>query len=145
MATLINKRKLAAVNKEYCEEHPGINMAQDTSVPRSQEDYITQVSQEIEGRVAKNLSQEFNRTENGILGALSCLEDFLMNPLMQGYSGTTPETSRNTYSTNQGMIEDDSQRDRHPEASIFCSQTTQNSGPEDDHDKRISKHMKTTS
>ena len=40
------------------------NLAQSSNVPRSQEDYITQVFEEIEGRVTKKLSQEFNMTEN---------------------------------------------------------------------------------
>ena len=74
-----NKRKLAALNKENCEEHPRSNLAPNSNVPRSQEDYITQVSEEIEGRVTKKLSQEFSRTENCILGALARLDDFLMN------------------------------------------------------------------
>ena len=117
MATLRNKRKLAALNKENCEKHPMSNLAQNSNAPRSQEDYITQISEEIEGRVTKKLSQEFNRTENRILGALSRLHDFLFNPLFQGYSGTAPETSRNAYGANQGTNEDDSQSDSHPEAS----------------------------
>ena len=57
MATPRNKRKLAALSKENCEEHPWINLAQKSNVPRSQEDYITQVSEEIEARVTKKLSQ----------------------------------------------------------------------------------------
>ena len=85
------KRKLAALNKENCEEHPRSILAQNSNVPRSQEDYITQVSEEIEGRVTEILSQEFSRTENRILGALACLDDFLMNPLIQGHSGDVPE------------------------------------------------------
>ena len=84
--------------------------------------------------VTKKLSQEFSRTERRKLGALSRLDDFLMNPLIQGHSGTAPETSRNAYGTNQGMNEVDSQSDFHPEAGIFQSQTTRNSGPEDGHD-----------
>ena len=96
-----NKRKLAALNKENCEEHPRSNLAQNSNVPRSQEDYITQVSEELEGRVTKKLSQEFSRTENHVLGALARLDDFLMNPLIQGHSGTAPETSRNVFSINQ--------------------------------------------
>ena len=134
MATLRNKKKFAALNKENCEEHPRSNLAQNSNVPRSQEDYITQVSEEIEGRVTKKLSQEFSRTENRILGALSRLDGFLMNLLIQGHSGTAPETSRNAYGTNQGTNEDDFQSDPHPEAGVFQSQTTQNSGPEDGHD-----------
>ena len=92
---------MAALNKENCEEHPRSNLAQNSIVPRSQEDYITQVSEEIERRVTKTLSQEFCRTENRLLGALARLDDFLMNPLCQGHSGTAPEASRNELSTTQ--------------------------------------------
>ena len=107
---------MATLNRENCEEHPRSNLAQNSNVPRSQEDYITQVSEEIEGRVTKKLSQEFSRTENRILGALARLDDLLMNPLLQGRSGTTPETSRNVLSKNQRTNEDDSQSNPHPEA-----------------------------
>ena len=96
-------------------------MASNSNVPRSQEDYITQVSEEIEGRVTKKLSQEFSRTENCILCALARLDDFLMNPLLQGHSGTTPEASRNVFSINQGTNEDDSQSKPHPEAGLLTS------------------------
>ena len=130
--TTRNKRKLAALNKENCEEHPRSNLAQNSSAPRSQEDYITQVSEEIEGRVTKRLSKEFSRTENRILGALARLDDFLMNPLLPGGSGTTPEPTRNASGINQGTNEDDSQNDPHPEASLFHGQREQNSGTERD-------------
>ena len=132
--TTRNKKKLAALNKENCEEHPRSNLAQNSSAPRSQEDYITQVSEEIEGRVTKRLSKEFSRTENRILGALARLDDFLMNPLLPGYSGATPEPTRNALSNNQGTNEDDSQNDPHPEAGLFHGQTTRNTGPEEGHD-----------
>ena len=102
MATLRNNIKLAALNKKNSEEHPRNNLAQNSNVPRSQEDYITQVSEEIEGRVTRKLSQEFSRTEDRILGALAHFDDFLMNPLIQGHSGTAPRTSRNAFGTNQG-------------------------------------------
>ena len=95
-----NKKKLAALNKENCEEHPRSNLSQNSNVPRSQEDYITQVSEEIEGRVTKKSSQEVSRTENRILGALARFDDFLMNPLLQDHSGISPETSRNMVSVN---------------------------------------------
>ena len=131
-----NNRKLATLNKDDCEEYPTSNLAQNSNVPRSQEDYITQVSEEIEGRVTKRLSKEFSRTENRILSALPSLDDFLMNPLLQGRSGTTPEPSRNALSTSQGTNEDDSQKDPHPEAGLFHGQMTQNSGLEDGHDTR---------
>ena len=129
-----NKRKLAALNKENCEEHPRSNLAQKSNVPRSQEDYINQVSEEIEGSVTKRLSKEFSRTENHKLGALARLDDFFMIPLLQGHSRTTPEPSRSALRTSQGTNEDDSQNDPHPEAGLFHGQMTQNSGPEDGHD-----------
>ena len=132
--TTRNKKKLAALNKENCEERPRSNLAQNPNAPRSQEDYITQVSVEIEGRVTKRLSKEFSRTENRILGALARLDDFLINPLLQGHSGTTPEPSRNALSTSQGTNEDDSQNDPHPEARLFHGQMAKNSDPEDGHD-----------
>ena len=114
-------------------------MAQNWKVPRSREDYIAQISEEIEGRVTKKLSQEFSRTENRVLGALAGLDDFLMNPLIQGHSGTAPEMSRNVFSTSQRTNQDNSQSDPHPEAGIFHDQTTQSSGPEDRHDTPIGK------
>ena len=137
--TTRNMRKLAALNRENCEEHPRSNLAQNSSASRSQEDYITQISEEIGGRVTKRLSKEFSRTENRILGALVRLDIFLMKPILPGCSGTTPEPSRNALNTSQGTNEDDSQNDPHPEAGHFHGQMTQNSGPEDDHDN-IVKH-----
>ena len=133
MATRNNK-KLAAINKENCEEHPRSNLPQNSNVPRSQENYITQICEEIERKVTKKLWKEFSRTESRILGALARLDDFLMNPLIQGHSITAPETSRNAFRTSQGTNEDDSQSDPHPEAGVFNNQTTQDSGPKDGHD-----------
>ena len=113
------------------EEYPRSTLAQNTHVPESQEDYIKQVSGEIEGRVTKKLSKVFSKTESPILGALSRLDEFLLNPLIQGHSGSAPETSRNAYGVNRGTNEDDSQSDSDPEAKVSQSQTTQNSGPND--------------
>ena len=91
------------------------------------------MSEEIEGKVTKKLSQELSRTENRILDALTLLEDFLINPINQGYFGTAPETSRNVSATSQGTNEDDSQSNPHLEAGILNNQMTQNSGPDDGH------------
>ena len=129
-----NQKKLATSNKENCEEHPMTNFAQNSNVPRSKENYITQFSEEIGGKVTKKLLQDFSRTENGILGALARLGNFLMKPLVQGQSGTAPETSRKVFSLSQRTNEDNSQSNTHPEAGIFNNHMTQNSGPEDGHD-----------
>ena len=141
MSTRRDNRKLVALNKENCEEHPRSNLILNSNLATSQEDYITQVfgEMEIEGRVRNKLSQEFSRTQSRILGALSRLDDFVMNRLSQGHSGTAPEAARYANDTKQGTKKDDSQSDPHPEAGIFQSQTTRNSGPGDGH------HMVTSS
>ena len=131
MATLRNKRKLAAVTRETQEENPRNGQSRNTSVPRINEEYSTQVSKEIGGRVSKKLSQEFSRTESRILGALTKLDEFLSNQQTHTHFETVPGTFRNTNVENQGTNEDDSQSDPHPEAGIFRGQTTQNLGPKD--------------
>ena len=115
MATLRNKRKLAAVTRESQEENPRNGQSRNTSVPRINEEYITQISEEIEGRITKKLSQEFNRIESRILGALSKLDEFLLNQQIRTHSETVPGTFRNINVENQGTNEDDSQSDPHPE------------------------------
>ena len=139
MVTLRNKRKLAAVTRETQEENPRNGLSRNTSVPRINEEYITQVSEEIEGRISKKLSQEFGRTESRILGALTKLDKFLSNQRIHTLFETVPGTFRNTNVENQGTNEDDSQSDPHPEAGIFRGQTTQNLGPKDCCDKIILK------
>ena len=131
MATLRIKRKLAAVTRERQEEHPRNGQSRNTSVPRINEEYITQVFEEIESRFTEKLSQEFNRIESRILGALSKLDEFLLNPQITTHSETVPGTFRNTNVENQGTNEDDSQSDPHPEAGIFCGHITQNSNLEE--------------
>ena len=70
MTTLRNKQKFAVVTAETQEEHPKNGQSRYTSIPRINEEHITQVSEETEGRVTKKLSQDFSRTESRILGAL---------------------------------------------------------------------------
>ena len=82
-------------------------------------------SKEKEGRITKKLSKEFSRTESRILGAVSQLDEFLKNPLLQSHSGFATETSRNALNINNGLNEDASQGDLHPEARVSQSQTTQ--------------------
>ena len=79
MAALRNKRKLAAVSSETPENRKN-SQSQNTLNPGMVEEYIPQISKEIEGRVTKKLFQEFSRTESRFLGALSKLDEFLLNP-----------------------------------------------------------------
>ena len=108
----------------------------------SYEQFATYLEKELElnGLEAPDELQIITVSQNAtntnaahILGALSRLGDFLMNPLIQGHSGTAPETSQNEYDTNQGMAKDNSLSDLLPKAGIFHKQTTRNSGPEDGH------------
>ena len=113
MATFRNKRKVAAMAREK-QESPRNNPLQNSAAPGITEDYIAQVSEEIEGRVTKKLSQEFSRTESRLLGGLSKLDEFLLNPQILTFSRTTPGTFRNTGVENQEPSGDRSQNDFHP-------------------------------
>ena len=115
MATFRNKRKLAVVTRETQEEHPRNGQSRNTSIHRINEEYITQVSEEIEGRVTKELSQEFSRTESRILVALSKLDEFLLNPQIGTFSGIVPGTLWNADVENQEPSGACAQNDPHPE------------------------------
>ena len=93
METFRNKKKLAAVAKDNQEGSPRNSQLRNSVVPRINEEYITQVSKEIESKVTKKLSQEFSRTRSRILGALPKLYDVLLNPHVRVQSGTVPGTS----------------------------------------------------
>ena len=125
MATLRNKRKLATVTRETQEKHPRNGQSRNTSVPRINEEYIIQVSEEIEGRVTKKLSQEFSGTESLILGSLSKLDKFLLNPQVRTRSRT--QTCKN-----QELKEDRSQDDPHPDVgtSVYQSRHSNDSDPQ---------------
>ena len=72
------------------------------------EEYINQVCEEIEGRVTKKLSQEFNQTESRILGTLSKFDEFVLNPQFLACSVAVPGISRNDNSENLDLTEDHS-------------------------------------
>ena len=114
MATLRNKRKLAALSRETPESTRN-NRAQNTLDPESTQDYISQVSEEIEGRVTKKLSKQFSKTESRILGALSMLDEFLLNPQVRTCSVAVPGISRNNNSENRETTGDRSSDDPCPE------------------------------
>ena len=59
MATLRNKRKIAAVSREISES-ARIGRTQNIPDPELTQEFISQVSEEIEGRVTKKLSKEFS-------------------------------------------------------------------------------------
>ena len=114
MATLRNRRKLAAVSRETPESTRS-GRAQNILDPELTQDYISQVSEEIEGRNTEELSKEFSRTESRILGALSKLDEFLLNPQVRTCYVAVPGTSGSSNLENQGTNEDRPSDDLGPE------------------------------
>ena len=113
MATLGKKRKLAAVSRETAEGSRS-SRAQNVLDPELTQDYISQVSEENEGRGTEKLSKEFSKTESRILSALSKLDEFLLNPQVRTCSVAVPGTSRNNISENQETIGDRSSDGPYP-------------------------------
>ena len=128
MATLRNKRKLAAVSRETPE---GSRSSRGRNVldPELTQDYISQVSEEIEGRVTKKLSKEFNKTESRILGALSKLDEFLLKPQVRTCSVAVQGTSRNAVSGNREIHGDRSSDDPYLEVGYFPHHSGQLNSP----------------
>ena len=79
MATLRNRKKLAAVSRET-PENTRNSQSQNTLDPEVAQEYISQVFEVIERRVTEKLSKEFRRREFRILGARSKLDEFLLKP-----------------------------------------------------------------
>ena len=114
MATLRSKRKLAAVSRETPESTRS-GRTRNILEPELTQNYISQVSEEIEGRATKKLSKEISRTESRILGALSKLDEFLLNPQVRTCSVAVPGASRSSNLENQGTDEDRPSDDPGPE------------------------------
>ena len=129
MATLRNKRKLAAVSIETPESTRN-SRGQNTLDPESTQDYISQVSEEIEGRVTKKLSKEFSRTKSRILGALSKLDEFLLNPQVRTCSVAVPGTSMNSNPENRETTGDRSSDDPCPEVRYTSRHSGRLNSPE---------------
>ena len=91
---------MATVAKGRQEERPRNGQTRNEAVPEINVDYITQMSEEIEGRVTKKLFQEFSGTESQLLGALSNLKGFFPNPQVRAQSGTVLGTSWNSNTEN---------------------------------------------
>ena len=118
MATLRNKRKSAAVSRETPEGSRS-SRGQNVLDRELNQHYITQISEDIEGRVTKKLSKEFSKTESRILGALSKLDEFLMNPQIRTCSVAVQGTSRNANSENRETHGDRSSDNPYPGVGYF--------------------------
>ena len=129
MATLRNKKKLAAVARETFEGSRS-SRRQKVLDPELTQDYISQVSEDIEGRVTKKLSREFSKTESRVLGALSKLDEFLLNPQVRACYVAVPGTSRNANLENRETHVDRSPDDPYPELGYFPHHSGQLNSPE---------------
>ena len=129
MATLRNKKKLAAVSRETPEGSRS-SRGQNVLDPELTQDYISQVSEEIKGRVTKKLSKEFSKTESRILGALSKLDEFLLNPQVRACSVAVQGTSRNPTSGNRETHGDRSSDISYPDVGYFPHHSSQLNSPE---------------
>ena len=129
MATLKNKRKLAAVSRET-PEGSGSSRGQNVLDPELTQDYISQVSEEIEGRVNKKLSKEFSKTESRILGALSKQDELLLNTQVRTCSMAVPRTPRNTNLENWETTGNRSSDDPYHEVGYFSHHSGQLRSPE---------------
>ena len=138
MATLRNKRKLAAVSRETPEGSRS-NGGRNVLDPELTQDYISQVSEEIEGRVTKKLSKEYNKTESRVLGALSKLDEFLLNPQVRTCSVAVQGMSRNASSENREIHGDRSSNDPYPEVGYFPHYSGRLNSPE----RETNSHMVT--
>ena len=128
MVTLRNKRKLAAVSRETPEGSRS-SRGQNALDPELTQDYISQVSEEIEGRVTKKLSKEFSKTESRILGALSKFDEFLLNPQVRTCSMAVPGTSTNTSLENRETTGDRSSDDPYLEVGYLSHHSGQLNNP----------------
>ena len=129
MATLRNKRKLAAVSRET-PENTRNNQSENTLDPEMAQAYISQVSEEIGGRVTKKLIKELSRTKFRILGALSELDEFLLNPQVRTCSIAVPGRSRNSKSENGEPTGDRSLGDPCPEVRFSSHHSGNLNSPE---------------
>ena len=129
MATLRSKRKLAAVSRETPENNRK-TQSRNTIDPEMAQEYFSQVSEEIEGRVTKKISKELSRTESCILGALSKLDDFLLNPQVRTCSEAVPGAPRNSNSENRETTGDRSSDDPCPEVRYSSHLSGQLNSPE---------------
>ena len=141
MARLRNKRKLAAVSRETPNSSRG-SRRRNVLDPELSQQYISQVSEETEGRVTKKLWKEFNKTESRILGALSKLDEFLLNPQVRTCS-VFQGASRNANSENREIHGDRSSNDPYPEEGYFPQHSGQLNSSEADMVTETYPHMVT--
>ena len=112
MATLRNKKNSAAVLRET-PENTRNSQSQNTLKNTSHK-----FMKRSKGEWLKNSQKKFSRTESLILGALSKLDEFLLNPQARTYSAAVPGISGNGDLGNREPNGDRSSNDPCPEAMV---------------------------
>ena len=115
MTTLRHKRNIAAVSTETPENTKKVSYK--THLIR---EWLKSTSSRflkgLKGGSLERLSKEFSRMESRILGALSKLDELLLNPQVRTCSVAVPGTSSNSDSENREPTGDRSLNDPCPEA-----------------------------
>ena len=103
------------------------------------QEYISQVSDEIEGRMTKKFSKELSRTESRILSAWYKFDEILLNPQVRTCSLGVLGTCKNNSSENREPTGDRLLGDPCPEAVLSACQSSNlnDSEQEEDHHNNI--------
>ena len=118
------QKKASRDASRHTQENARNVKSQNSFLPDITEEYITQVSQEIEKKVIEILSLEFSRMESRIFGTSSELNEYFLNPQVRTCSDTLPGSSGNNNSKNREPTGDCSSYDSHPEVKIFVRQAS---------------------
>ena len=121
-ANLGEQKKVARDDQEVSRRN---NQSRNSTVIIINEENFIQISEEIEDRVTKKLTQEFSGTESRVLVSLDMFDELLLNPQVRVQTRIVPGTSWNMNVENQKPSEDRSQKDFHPEIAAFVYQLTQ--------------------
>ena len=132
MATLRNKRNLAAVLKEAAGNTRN-NQSQNTPDPGMAQKYISQVSEEIEGWVIKKLPKNSAGRSHASWALSLNLMNFFWTHKNRTCSVAVPETSRKNGSGNQELT-GDRYRSNHCAEAVFsaCHSSNLNESEQED-------------
>ena len=86
-----------------------------TTTARIDENYITEVFEEIQGRGTRNISQLLSEAENTVLDAIWNVDDFFLKSQVVVHFRNDPGTSRDTSRKNYEIDDDSFQNHLLPE------------------------------
>ena len=126
IATIQRNRKSAALNRKNQEEHPKINLSRDIIfLLVKEEDDVTQLSEEVERRVDRNLSKDLGTPWSLTRDDLSELAEFLQKSQIWVQSTTPQGLSWKFDKENKEVNGDSSQKDLLPPVAFSVNQYPQ--------------------